>query len=61
MAKVTFVRIPETLLEEARKALELGEDTMAVAIVRKALIQAIGDDTMPYTRKLGRPFKSDKQ
>jgi hypothetical protein len=56
---IKMVRVPGDLLEEARKALGLGDDIVAVAIVRKALIDAIGDDNMEYEVKRGRPPKSD--
>jgi hypothetical protein len=58
MADTIGVRIDTRLLDEARKALELGDDTVAVAIIRKALIKAIGDDAMPHEVKRGRPFKN---
>jgi hypothetical protein len=58
MADTINARVDTRLLDEARKALELGEDVVAVAIIRKALIKAIGDDAMSHEVKLGRPFKN---
>jgi hypothetical protein len=51
--KVT-AQIPSSLVERARTALDLGAELPAIAIVRKALINAIGDDAMSYEVPLGR-------
>lgn len=59
MAKpVVTTQIDPTLIEQAREALEFGEEIPAAAVVRQALIKAIGDDAMSYEVKLGRPFKN---
>jgi hypothetical protein len=58
MATRITTQVDTTLLERAREALSLGDDVPAIAIVRKALIEAIGDEQMTHEVKLGRPFKS---
>lgn len=55
MALKVFAQIDSSLIEQAREALEFGEDVPVIAIVRKALIKAIGDDAMSHEVKRGRP------
>jgi hypothetical protein len=59
MAARVTTQIDSSLIEEARRALTLGDDVPAIAVVRKALIDAIGDDDMTHEVKRGRPVKRD--
>ena len=58
MARMVTTQIEDELIELARKALDFGDTVPVVAIVRRALILAIGDDAMPHVKKRGRPFAS---
>jgi hypothetical protein len=56
---LVHTKIDAALIERAREALSLDDTIPAGAIVRKALIDAIGDEHMNYIVKQGRPAKSD--
>lgn len=51
------ISIPEELIEKAREALNLEQELFPTAVVRKALIEAIGDENMNHILYRGRPRK----
>lgn len=55
---IVSIKVDTDLIEKARINLGLDKQTVPTAVVRKALIDAAGDDAMEMSHvvKLGRPF-----